>query len=111
MASLYAQYLREITNDLIVENENGFATYRYLNDGKSVYIIDIFIIPEKRRMKEKSRLADAVIEEAKKNGCKELLGTIAPSSKGSTISLKAQLSYGMELHSATNDAIILRKDI
>jgi hypothetical protein len=109
--SLYAQYIMEITNDFIIERDYGFATYRYLNEGNSVYIIDIFVIPQERNKRRSNDLADIIVKEAKIKGCKELLGTISPSSKGATISLRAQLSYGMKLSAVSHDAIILRKDI
>ena len=39
--SLYAEYLREKTDDEIIETVEGFATYRFL-PGYACYIIDIY---------------------------------------------------------------------
>lgn len=107
--SLYKEYLAEKTNDLILETEKGFATYRYLE--KSVYIIDIYVRPDFRKHKYASDLADIIVEEARGKGCTQLLGSIVPSNKGSTISLKVLLGYGMTLHSSGNDLIFFRKDL
>jgi GNAT superfamily N-acetyltransferase len=111
MASLYAQYLMERTEDLIIEMDNGFATYRYLPGGKSVYIVDIYTSPDVRRTGTASWLADAIAKEAKDKGCIELLGSVVPSTKGSTASLQVLLGYGMTLSSAATDFIIFRKDL
>lgn len=110
MASLYAQYVQERTDDHVIETDHGFATYRYVNE-KSVYIVDIFIMPESRKSGAAAMLADEIVRLAKVRGCNELFGSVIPSTKGSTTSLKVLLGYGMALHSAANDFIIFRKDI
>lgn len=109
--SMYAAYLNERTNDEILETEKGFATFRYLNDFKTVYIVDIYVRPDFRKDGIAGALADTIVEMAKASGATELLGTVAPSAKNSTDSLKVLLAYGMKLHSATSDCIIFRKDI
>ncbi len=109
--SLYADYITERTNDKIIEGYFGFVTYRYINDGRSVYIVDIFVKQEERKKGSASTLADMVVKEAKEHGCIELLGTVVPSAKGSTTSLDVLRGYGMELQSASNDLIIFRKEL
>ncbi len=109
--SLYAEYLTERTGDHIFETVNGFATYRYLNDGKSVYIIDIFVKPEYRKGRIATVMANHICFEAKEKGATELLGTVNPSAKNSTSGLRVLLAYGMSLLSASQDVIVLRKDL
>ncbi len=111
MSSLYAKYLMERTGDHIFETSKGFITYRYINEGKAVYIVDIFILPEHRKQYEASTLANMVVAEAKEKGCKELIGTVVPSMKNSTISVKVLLGYGMSLNNASNDIIVFRKEL
>lgn len=111
MGSMYSKYLREKTDDEIIESEYGYATYRILNEGKSVYIVDLYIEQEFRKKGIASQMADLIVEAAKKNGAKELLGTVIPSAKGSTDSLRVLLGYGMILFAANNDQIVFRKDI
>lgn len=109
--SFYARYLEERTDDKIIETDKGYATYRFLNDGKSVYIIDIFILPDFRRVGEASNLADQVAEIARSKGATEMLGTINPSAKNSTDSMSVLVAYGMKLRSSADNVIILGKDI
>jgi len=109
--SLYAQYLRERSFDHIVETDKGFASYRYVKDGKSVYIVDIYVVPEARKEGVAAAMADTIVEEARKKGCTELLGSVCPSAKGSTTSLQVLLGYGMSLQSASNDFIVFSKEI
>lgn len=109
--SLYGDYLTERTQDQIIETDTGFATYRYMNDGKSVYIVDIYTVPKERKKGGASMLADFIATEARAKGCTEMLGTVMPSTKGSTSSLKVLLGYGMELQSAMSDLIVFRKDL
>ena len=109
--SLYADYLRERTKDIIIEDQEGFATYRYMDDLKTVYIIDIYTVPEARHSYHATRLADQIAENARRVGCTSMIGTVVPSAKGSTTSLKVLLSYGMTLQSAGPDYIVMRKDL
>jgi GNAT superfamily N-acetyltransferase len=110
MASLYAQYLTERTNDAIIETDDGFATYRFLNP-QQCYIVDIFVVPEKRKLGGASRLADQIAEIAKAKGCTSLIGTVVASAKGSTTSLKVLLAYGFVVDSFAADLAVFRKDI
>lgn len=111
MASMYAQYLAERTKDEILETDVGFVTYRFLNEGGSVYIMDIFVKPECRLKGAAAEMADIVAEIAKERGATEMLGSVNPSAKHSTESLKVLVAYGMTLSGATNDIIFFRKDI
>lgn len=108
--SLYANYVRERTEDQIIENDVGFATYRYLNE-KQVYIVDIYVLPEHRKLGDASAIADSICKDAKQRGCTELIGSVVPSAKGSTESLKVLLAYGMRLQSSAQDLILFKKDI
>jgi GNAT superfamily N-acetyltransferase len=109
--SHYKEYLLEKTNDKIMETEIGFATYRSLNDGKTIYIIDIYVVPEYRKTGVAGEMADLILAKEKPSGCVELLGTVIPSNKNSTASLSVLMAYGMKLHSASNDLIVFRKDV
>lgn len=113
MASMYAKYIEEKTTDQILETDRGFATYRYIDhEGiKSVYIIDIYVLPECRQQGFASYMTEIIAKKSASDGCKQMFGTVMPSSKGSTLSLKAQLGNGFELSSSAQDAIILRKEI
>lgn len=108
--SLYSEYLMERTHDQIIETEEGFVTWRYLNEHQ-VYIVDIYVRSDFREKNVATKLADSVVYEAKNKGCCEVLGTVVPSAKGSDTSLKVLIGYGMKLHSASPDLIIMKKEI
>lgn len=108
--SLYAKYVQEKTNKFVVETDYAFATYCYPRDGE-VYIEDIYVIPECRMTDVASKMADRIVEEAKRKGCTKLLGSVVPSNKGSTASMKVLLAYGMRLQSCVNDFVIFEKEI
>lgn len=109
--SMYADYVKERLGDGVLEGEKGFVTFRYLNNKKSVYIVDIYIKPEFRKQHVASEMADIIVETAKKEGATELLGTVNPSSKNATASLKVLLGYGMILASCFQDVIVFKKEI
>lgn len=109
--SMYANYIREKTSDHIVETDQGFATYRYLDNGKTVYIMDIYVLPDFRKGYVASTIADAIVDEAKARGCNKVLGSVVPSNKNSEASIKVLLAYGMTLESASQDFILFKKEI
>jgi GNAT superfamily N-acetyltransferase len=111
LSSLYAQYVRERGIDQIIETEKGFATYRYLNEGRTVYIVDIFVLPEHRKAGAAAGIADAIAALSRDKGCTEMLGSVAPEAKGSADSLRVLLAYGMELVGFENRVIVFRKEI
>jgi hypothetical protein len=112
--SMYGDYIKERLNDEIVESEYGFATYRYIDKaviGRAVYIVDIYVKPAFRKSGEAARLADRIVAIAKNYNCIELIGTVSPTSRTATESIKVLLAYGMTLKSSTMDALIFTKDI
>lgn len=110
MESFYAKYLKERTDDKIIETEQGFCTYRYLNE-KQVYIIDIYILPEFRQRWHATSMANVVCHEAKAKGCSEVIGTVVPSCKNANESIKALIAYGMSVISSSNNLIVFKKDL
>lgn len=108
--SFYADYLRERTSDEILETDQGFAVYRFPNE-KTCYITELYVVPEHRKQRTATDIADQIVEVAKKRGCSRLLGSVIPSTKGSTASLRVLLGYGMSLDSSAADFILFKKDI
>lgn len=105
--SLYAQYMKERVDCYIEENEKGFASYKFFDD--ACYIEDIFVLPEFRKTNVASEIADNITKVAKEKGCNWLLGSVVPSSNGSTTSMKVLLAYGFQLLSAKENFIWFRK--
>lgn len=113
MSSMHAEYVKERLGDDILEGEKGFLTYRFIKDGETdaLYIVDLYVRPDFRQTRVASEMADQVVTYAKNKNCKTLLGTVSPSAKNATESLKVLLGYGMKLHSCDKDMIVFRKDI
>lgn len=109
--SMYGDYIFEHHGDGIVENEYGFATYRFLNEKKSVYIVDIYVNPDFRKTMLASQMADEIAEIGRKEGATEMLGTVVPTANNSTDSLKVLLKYGMKLKSASDNLIVFTKEL
>lgn len=110
MDSLYAKYISERTDDKIIEMPVGFVTYRFLNE-KQCYIIDIFVEQKMRNRGWAKILAENVVRDAKTHGRTELIGTVDVSKKMAKESIFAQLSYGMEIDSCSNNVIFFKKAI
>lgn len=108
--SHYGQYLKERTGRGIVETEDGFATFEYVND-EVVYIIDLFVVPEKRNMRVAAGLADQIVEAAVKDGKKHLLGSIDATAKGAETSAKVLEAYGMKVYKVAEPMIFYIKEI
>jgi ribosomal protein S18 acetylase RimI-like enzyme len=95
--SLYGNFLRETEEIDIVETDQGYATYKIFPDASECYIIDIYVLPQYRRTKVASELANEVARKAKLKGCKFLTGTVIPTNNKSTESMKTLLGYGFSL--------------
>lgn len=111
MASLYAKYIEERTGDLILEYPNGYATYRYMDDGKTVYIVDIFVDKEFRKFGLAAKMADEIAGFAKVRECNRMVGSVVPGSKNSTDSILVLIAYGMRLSSSSDNFIVFEKEI
>lgn len=107
--SLFADYIKELHNKEIIEDNRGFATYFFIEQG--VYIEDIFVKPEHRHEGVASVYADQIAKIAKEKGISKMFGSVVASRHSSTSSLKVLLSYGFRLESAHNNTIIMVKDI
>ena len=108
--SLYGEYLKERLGDFIVEMEHGFGSYRFPNF-ETVYIVDIYVQPEFRKHGIARDIADMITECALAKGCTKMIGSVVPSTKGSTESVKTLLAYGMTLDSCGVDFILFKKEI
>ena len=108
--SLYGQYIAERQGRGIVETEDGFATFDYISD-KIVYIVDLYVVPEKRKSHVATELADKICEEAIKSGHTQLLGSVDATAKGAEASCKVLEAYGMKIHKVAEPMIFYVKQI
>lgn len=109
--SLYAMYLEEKTETKIIEADFGFASYRHLLQEKATYLVDIYIRPEFRKEGLAKTLANEITKEAKDLGHTKLIGSVVPSTNGSTESIMVLIRYGMKIKSSSNDFLIFEKEI
>lgn len=110
---MYRDYLRERLGDELIERDEGFATYRYIDfEGQpSVYIVDIYVRPDFRKSRVASEMADDIVRAAVKDGKKLLIGTVCSTAKNATDSIKVLLGYGMDFCKTTTDGLIFKKEI
>lgn len=107
--SLYGEYIRERLGKEIVEEQWGFATFSFVDDG--CYIEDIYVSPDFREQGNAAHLADRIAVIAKGRGCKYLFGSVVPSANCATRSIKVLLAYGFNVTGAKENFIIFRKEI
>lgn len=110
MKSLYGMYLEEREDKQIVETDKGFATYMLLPN-KECYLQDLYVKPEYRKSGYATEMADTIVEIAKENGCKTLIGSVCSSDKNATRNMKVLLAYGMQIYKTTDIMIFLKKKI
>lgn len=107
--SLYSEYVKERLNKEVIENENGFATYLFMDDG--VYVEEIFVRKEYRNKGIAKEMLDQISVIAKNKGYKKMIGSVVPSTNGATHSLQAAFAYGFKLDSCRQGIIVYTKEI
>lgn len=107
---MYAEYVRERLGDEIIETNSGFATYRF-TDPRTVYLVDLYVRPDFRKLGVARDLGDRVMAIGKERGCTKMLGSVVPSAKGAADSMRVLLAFGMTPDSSTNDFILFKKEI
>lgn len=108
--STFAEYIKEREGKEIIEDDRGFATYKFL-DATRCYIENIYVRPDYRNTKVASEMADKIVDIARAKGCTKMLGSVCPVAIGSTASLKVLLAYGFQLDSIAANLILFSKDI
>lgn len=112
--NMYKQYLEELhEGKSLINNETGFISYwiRDSINGKECYIEDIYVAKDYRKSRAAHKLADIVVEIAKKQDCKILTGTVIPTANNSEISLKMMLSYDFKILNSNENVIWFFKEI
>jgi len=104
------EYLKEVnTGKDVFYDDRGFATYQI--NGEECYIMDIYVKPEHREGRVASYYADEIAKIAKENNCTYLTGSVVPSARNSTKSLKVLLGYGFELSYSVENFIAFKKEL
>lgn len=97
LEKMFDEYVKErgMGPRVLFRPEVGFATYHI--NAPECYIEDIFVLPAFRKSHEASRIADEIVEIAKKHGCSMLTGSVVPTAKGAEASRKVLVAYGFRL--------------
>lgn len=107
--SNFASYKMEREGALVLERAEGFAVYKYVNEG--VYIEDIFVAKEFRRSAVAATMADQICEEARTRGVNTLIGSVDVTANGATASLAVLLAYGMSVKAVSGNLILFTKSL
>lgn len=107
--TLYARYIAEREGFSIIENEHGFATFVIGED--SIYLRDLYVIPDKRRSNVATSLVDEVADVGRTYKCKLLTGSVSVRSHTATENLTAVLAYGMRVRGIQGDLITFEKEL
>lgn len=111
MDSLYSKYLKETEEISCIENEFGFATYQMNLEQKFCYIINLYVVPNKRNLDYASKFADEISREAYESGCIKLIGSVDLAFKDPDTSIKVLHGYGMKISSINGNKIFFEKEI
>ncbi len=94
----------------VLENEHGWCNY-YIS-GDLCYLENMYIYPEKRNKQNGTMLlSNLELHATEIHKCKYLSTTIALMYNNVERALQASLKRGFKFISATNDAILLRKEL
>ena len=107
--SLFAQYVKELTNGEVLEYAQGFVWY--VVQGDTLYTKEVYVEPKARGTGLCRDMERELVQIAKERGCKHLSGSVIPSNNNSTESLSFLLHLGYKLVSSSGNFIYLSKDI
>jgi ribosomal protein S18 acetylase RimI-like enzyme len=107
---MFPEYFKELKNLELYQTEYGFVLYRIQNEGQ-LYIRDLYVKPEYRRGGLGFKMADELVELAKKQGCTMMIADVEPTNGNATSSVKFILAYDMQVAEANDDEILFVKEI
>lgn len=106
---MFIDYIKEREGKSAIVTDHGFMKYAIEKD--VLYIEDIYVKPEFRHLGHGQQMASGLVDMAKAKGCKKLMGSVVPSTKGAQKSMLNLMQFGMNLHSAYHDRIFFIKEI
>ena len=108
--SHFARYVEEIEPDTYVEEfDMGFVKYRINSD--SLYIADLYLIPEERGTGNAVAIADWLAKKASTLKLKYLTTTVGTSTKYATDNLRKYINYGFKVYQSDATFIYMFKEI
>jgi len=107
--SLFAQYVKELANQDVIEHEHGFIWYEV--SANTCYAREVYVSPTHRKSGLVREMLQVLLTRVKAQGCTKLQGSVVPSNANSTASLQFLLHMGFKLEAASPNFILLSKDI
>lgn len=107
--SLYSDYLKEREGIDVLEASDGFATY--LLRPTDCYIIDIYVVPEKRQSGLAAQMADQIADIARSKGIKFLTGSVDKRDPQAARNEKVLIAYGMHKAREQDHMVYYLKEI
>lgn len=111
--SLYADYVVEREGRSVLERDDGFVVYGYLQWGstKAVYIKEIFVKKGAREKGVAAEMADVIADQARLRDTWVMIGSVDPLAAGATTSMRVLLAYGFEVDSMDAQLIYFKKNL
>lgn len=109
MKSLYARYIEEREGAGIIETEESFVTYHLYPD--SIYLADMFIVPDKRNTGLHLELLAQVEEIGRKEDKKKIITSAGFGAAGLTDSVQTIINAGFSIHSGDQKLIYFVKNL
>ena len=106
---MWAPYVKEKSGVETIQHEHGFLCYKV--HGEECHLEDIYVLPDYRLRGVGSILLAEATDQAEKAGCKFLSSCIRPSESTATLSMQAHLSRGFKIHMATQNKILMIKEL
>lgn len=109
MSSLMAKFKKEYFGVDTLEDENGFATF--IIQPPSVYIEDVYVVPEKRNSHIATSYANAIARWAIEQGCTTMISTVNLNGLTPDRSMKVLLAYGLKPAGVKDNVISFIKEL
>ena len=106
----YPAYLKEYRDQDHIETDYGFISYVIHEDTKAVYMVDLYVVPERRKEHLSGKLMLMAMGKAKALGCTHGFTHVYSHFKDKEISLLVALEAGGKIASVTPESIMLRLD-
>lgn len=106
---MFREYFKERENAYVYEEDFGFAILKRIDD--FIYLQDMYIKPEFRRLGKAQSMLAAVERKAAKEGYKEMLTSCSPAANNSTYSAYIIIKAGFKLKACEKDIIWFSKQI
>ena len=109
MSSKYAQYMKERGDVDTYEDEKGFFTYKVV--GENFEVLELFVVPEHRRIGTGNEYSNKIDELAKENECNATYCTVCLMANGCDISAKYIMNNGYTIIKVDDEFIYYKKEL